>query len=106
MMEARGLKDIKSLTGIALPNPITDFMELSGVKNISYLENIDDCVSCGNCCRCPYLAINLSKEVEDLGRPVIDPSKCIGCRMCNIMCPTDALGMRKRTERELELCPE
>jgi dihydropyrimidine dehydrogenase (NAD+) subunit PreA len=95
MMAQRGIKSIDELIGIALPDPITDFMDLSPLKKISE-SNHDLCVQCGNCLRCPYLAI----DYNDFGYPETDPSRCIGCKMCNYMCFTGAMRMRDRTAEE------
>ncbi len=56
LMQQRGIGSMKELIGIAQPSPVTDFMALTPVKKISE-ANLDYCVSCGNCARCPYLAI-------------------------------------------------
>ena len=94
-MKDRGIKSVQELIGIALPNPITDFMSLSPVKMIS--ECITDlCVHCGNCLRCPYMAISFNEDKY----PITDPEKCIGCGMCNFQCFTGAMSMRDRTPEE------
>jgi heterodisulfide reductase subunit A-like polyferredoxin len=87
---------MNELIGIAQPHPITDFMALSPVKRISEI-NYEMCVSCGNCARCPYLAIDL----DDNGDPHTDPSKCIGCSICAKKCFIGAISMRVRTPEEL-----
>jgi NAD-dependent dihydropyrimidine dehydrogenase PreA subunit len=35
------------------------------------------------------------------GRPVTDPSLCIGCSICSKKCFTGAIYMRERTKKEL-----
>jgi|LSQX01.3.fsa_nt_gb glutamate synthase (NADPH/NADH) small chain len=95
LMEARGIKSVAQLSGIAQPNPIRDFMALDGTKQISTCDN-SLCVQCGNCTRCPYLAITMNSE----GYPVTDPSKCIGCSLCVLQCPAMALRLRDRTPVE------
>ncbi|HRY29140.1 MAG TPA: FAD-dependent oxidoreductase [Elusimicrobiota bacterium] len=95
LMAARGIKSMKQLIGVALPNPVADFMALSPVKKISHADH-ELCVRCGNCKRCPYLAIGFNKD----GYPVTDPERCVGCRMCNYLCFVGALGMRERTKEE------
>ncbi len=95
LMAKRGIDSIEELIGIALPNPVTDFMDLSPEKRISE-SNHELCVQCGNCLRCPYFAI--SKNMD--GYPETDPAKCIGCKMCNYLCFTGAIKMRERTAEE------
>lgn len=95
LMKERGIKSMKELIGIALPKPITPFMELSPVKKISTC-NTELCLICGNCSRCPYQAISLDKDRH----PVTDAAKCIGCSICVQKCFSGALSMRDRTPEE------
>jgi dihydropyrimidine dehydrogenase (NAD+) subunit PreA len=101
LMEERGIKSVRDLIGCALPNPITGFMELSATKKISAVY-ADLCEHCGNCTRCPYLAITLDEDLV----PVTDASKCIGCSICTQKCFSGALYMRERTKQEAELLSE
>jgi len=95
LMKERGIGSMKELIGIAQPDAITDFMDLSPEKKISSVIE-DLCVNCGNCARCPYQAITLNEK----GIPETDPSKCIGCSICVQKCFTGALEMRERTPEE------
>lgn len=95
LMQERGIRSMQELIGIAQPNPITGFMELSPVKKISQVIP-ELCTSCGNCARCPYLAITLDEN----GLPHTDPARCIGCSICAKKCFTAALYMRERTPEE------
>lgn len=101
LLAHHGLKSVNDLIGIALPDPILDFMRLPATKMIS---DADDklCITCGNCSRCPYLAITLDAE----SHPKTDPSKCIGCSICAQKCVSGALFMRERTGEELALLCE
>lgn len=101
LMQARGIKSMKELIGRALPNPVTGFMELTPVKKISD-SNKDLCMQCGNCKRCPYLAISYGKD----GFPVTDPEKCVGCSICSQKCFAGAISMRTRTKKELAALKE
>ena len=49
------------------------------------------CIACGARCQsdCPEDAI----EMNEKGEPVINTAKCIGCRRCVKICPTQALEM-------------
>ena len=95
LMEARKIKSVSQLVGITQPNPIRGFMDLDPTKQISDCDE-DLCVQCGNCTRCPYLAISLDKD----GYPETDASKCIGCSLCVLLCPAKALRLRDRTAKE------
>jgi len=101
LMKERGIGSMKELIGIAGPGPVVDFMDLSPTKKISDFDH-DLCLSCGNCSRCPYLAITL----DDQGKPGTDPSKCIGCSICAKKCFSGAIHLRERTAEELELLCE
>jgi dihydropyrimidine dehydrogenase (NAD+) subunit PreA len=96
LLEARGIGSVRELIGIALPRPVTDFMELPSRKGISTCDT-ELCVRCGNCSRCSYLAITLDED----DHPVTDPAKCIGCGICVKKCISGALSLRERTEAEL-----
>ncbi len=95
LLAARGLQSVAELVGIAQPHPIREFMDLDAEKKISSCDR-DLCVQCGNCTRCPYLAISLDGE----GYPVTDPARCIGCSLCVLQCFAGALTLRRRTDEE------
>ena len=95
LMAARGLSSVEALTGCALPHPVTDFMALPAEKRISAVDT-RLCVSCGNCTRCSYLAIELDGD----GYPFMDPERCVGCSICTKKCISGALHMRSRTPEE------
>lgn len=101
LLQERGINSVENLIGCALPKPVTGFMDLSSVKKISTVVP-ELCEHCGNCSRCPYLAIEL-----DAGKiPVIDPAKCVGCSICTQKCFSKALYMRTRTKEEAEMLSE
>jgi dihydropyrimidine dehydrogenase (NAD+) subunit PreA len=89
LMQARNIKSVKELIGIAMPSPVTDFMELPPKQKVSSVDK-DLCVHCGNCTRCPYLAITLNEDKV----PVIDEDKCVGCSLCVQKCFAGALKMK------------
>jgi dihydropyrimidine dehydrogenase (NAD+) subunit PreA len=101
LMQERGIQSMRELIGIAQPHPIADFMALSPVKKVSDADH-ELCVSCGNCARCPYLAIAI--DVKRL--PWTDPAKCIGCSICAQKCFVGAITMRVRTPEELTALKE
>jgi NADPH-dependent glutamate synthase beta subunit-like oxidoreductase/dihydroorotate dehydrogenase/Pyruvate/2-oxoacid:ferredoxin oxidoreductase delta subunit len=95
LMKERGIGSMDRLIGIALPFPVTGFMDLTAEKKISACAEAL-CLSCGNCGRCPYQAITF----DDKKHPLTDAAKCIGCSICAQKCFSGALSMRKRSARE------
>jgi len=101
LMAERGIRSMKELIGRAEPHPIADFMSLTPIKKISSHDH-DLCVTCGNCKRCPYLAISFDGEKK----LKTDPAKCIGCSICAQKCFVGAIAMRDRTPEEAALLKE
>ena len=95
LMLDRGIPSMAKLIGRAQPQPIADFMALTSKKDISDVHE-ELCLSCGNCTRCPYLAVTLNEDKH----PVTDASRCIGCGICTMKCFSGALYLRERTEEE------
>jgi dihydropyrimidine dehydrogenase (NAD+) subunit PreA len=95
LMAARGFRSVEQLVGIALPDPVTDFMALPAEKKISRADSTL-CQRCGNCFRCPYLAI----AADEQGYPLTDPARCIGCSICARKCFAGAIEMCQRTPQE------
>jgi len=95
LMKFRGIPSVSALIGRALPDAITPFPELPAEKPVSAVRE-DLCLHCGNCTRCPYLAITL----DDRKVPVTDPSRCVGCGLCALKCFSGALFLRPRTPEE------
>lgn len=96
LLQERGIRSVKDLIAIAQPHPITDFMALSPVKKITDID-FDLCVGCGNCTRCPYLAL----ELDDRHHPHADAARCVGCSICAQKCFVGAMTMRPRSAQEL-----
>jgi NADPH-dependent glutamate synthase beta subunit-like oxidoreductase/dihydroorotate dehydrogenase/Pyruvate/2-oxoacid:ferredoxin oxidoreductase delta subunit len=101
LMRERGIRSMTELIGRAQPHPIADFMALPAKKRISQHEH-ELCVLCGNCARCPYLAISLGED----GKLHTDPARCIGCSICAQKCFVGAISLRDRTPPELSLLQE
>ncbi len=95
LLHAQGMRSVAELIGCALPEPVTPFERLSSVKAVSTVDR-HRCLHCGNCTRCPYLAIALDEDLL----PQTDPARCVGCRFCTLNCPSGALSMRPRTAAE------
>lgn len=92
-LEAKGIKSIAELIGCAQPDSIRDFMDLPPQTKVSAVV-AELCQHCGNCTRCPYLAISLDADKI----PVIDSELCVGCSLCVQKCFSGALYMKDKEE--------
>jgi NADPH-dependent glutamate synthase beta subunit-like oxidoreductase/dihydroorotate dehydrogenase/Pyruvate/2-oxoacid:ferredoxin oxidoreductase delta subunit len=101
LLDDLGHRSAGDLIGSALPHPITDFGDLPDRKKISQVQP-ELCQHCGNCQRCPYLAISLDEQKI----PVTDPAHCIGCSICALKCFSGALYMRERSKEEISALSE
>jgi len=98
LLQQRGMESVRDLIGSAVPQPITPFDELSSAKQVPSVETTL-CKHCGNCTRCPYLAVSLNRRKV----PRFDAARCIGCSLCVQKCFSGALFMRHRTLAELSI---
>ena len=66
-------------------------------SNYEATIDVDTCSSCGICAeeRCPMGAIT-----EDNGKYAVDRGRCIGCGVCQVTCPTEAISLLRRPEAE------
>lgn len=54
------------------------------------------CTGCGNCSRCPHLAIALDAR----GMPTVDRDRCAGCALCLQLCLGGSLSLHSRACEE------
>ena len=61
-------------------------------------EVSDECNACGACVEdtCPFNAISLDEKLE---KAVIDFKKCMGCGVCEDVCPTGAISLRREPSK-------
>jgi Pyruvate/2-oxoacid:ferredoxin oxidoreductase delta subunit len=80
---------LAGLTRTGLHNP-------KAIARANYISTVDEnaCTACETCLdRCKFGAIT----IED--KAVINTEKCMGCGLCAVTCPSEAISM-KRVERE------
>ena len=85
---------------------LTEFHAPHGLVRSNWVASIDGevCEECGVCAdeRCPVEAI---EEVDGEGYLVID-ERCIGCGVCVVTCPTEAMHLEPRPEEERTTPPK
>jgi dihydropyrimidine dehydrogenase (NAD+) subunit PreA len=97
-LASQGVNSIKEIVGKAL-EPIVSAEQLVRDSICFPKFNKEACVGCGRC----YLscfdgghqAIN---QQEETGKPILDGKKCVGCHLCALVCPANAITAGKRVE--------
>ncbi len=87
----RGLRSVAALVGSAPDRSPTPSGQSPRGKTVCEVDAAR-CTGCGNCSRCPHLAISL----DAAGLPAVDPSRCAGCALCLQPCLAGALSMQQR----------
>ena len=73
--------------------------EYSFFASSGYVSEVsDECNACGVCVEdtCPFNAISLDEKLE---KAVIDFKKCMGCGVCEDVCPTGAISLRREPSK-------
>jgi Na+-translocating ferredoxin:NAD+ oxidoreductase RNF subunit RnfB len=79
---------------------LTEYHTPHGLVRSNWVAAIDadECAACGVCAdqRCPVEAV----EVTDVGNYRVVDDRCIGCGVCIITCPNEAMSLFERAENE------
>ena len=87
----KSFSSVKEAVGIALESisETTDVLERDTIIYPRFLHH--RCIGCGRCTiSCSdggHQALTLNKQ----RKPVLDPKKCVGCHLCVLVCPQDAI---------------
>lgn len=100
------MKGVGDFVGLALDH-VVDAGELER-DTIEYPRfHRDTCVGCGRCYISCFDGGHQAITMDPIsGSPKLDPTKCVGCHLCKLVCPTESItasGMRVPKKKEQEL---
>lgn len=96
-LASHGYSSVKEIVGNALQNLIP--AENLNRKSIEFPKfNRKDCVGCGRCYLSCYDAGHQALTIGTDGKPVMDPTKCVGCQLCKVVCPMEAITRGTRVD--------
>lgn len=85
-----GISSVKEIVGKAIPNVVSaDDVDRKTIEFPKF--NIGNCVSCGRCYISCFDGGHQAIRMED-GIPKLDAKKCVGCHLCKLVCPAEAIS--------------
>ena len=99
-MAERKIKSLSNLVGEELSNFVTP-TDLDRTTIVYPKIDLDRCIGCGRCyVSCMdggHQAITFDIESR---RPRIVGTHCVGCHLCRLVCPTEAINVTKRVNKK------
>lgn len=95
-MAQRGYTKIQDIIGAAIHNVVElDTLDRNTIVYPKFYR--EKCVGCGRCyisCRDGgHQALKFDSETR---RPILNPKNCVGCHLCVLVCPQDAIGVSEK----------
>lgn len=99
-LSSEGYNSVNDFVGTALNNMVS--AESLNRETVVYpLFNKEKCIGCGRCYVSCADAGHQAIEFDSNSRkPKLKGSSCVGCHLCKLVCPTEAIGVSKRVKKQ------
>lgn len=94
----KGYTSVSEMVGMALPQLVA--ADELNRQSISYPKfDKHQCIGCGRCYLSCFDGGHQALEMNKAdGQPRLIPAKCVGCQLCTLVCPVNAISAGKRVE--------
>ena len=97
-IDQMGMASVSELIGRALPHIVRpEALNRETIEYPKFQRSL--CISCGRCVISCQDGGHQALHLDGKGLPVLDPKRCVGCHLCRLICPADAVSAGKRVAK-------